>query len=550
MMKHRAIASLPLLFAAAGLLAQTDSRRVAPFAGRRLALVIGNQAYSWFPLVNPINDARAVARTLLDVGFAAGDIRLVLDARQSDLRRAAREFAESVKPGDLALVYYSGHGVEVKGGNYLLPVDLPRDATEGYVEDEAVSAQRLLRDLDEHGARVRVLILDACRDNPLRAARSIGGGLAPMEGRGSLIVFATEAGRTAGDNPGGSNGVFTQYLLEGLRQPGVSLDDAMKHVSRNVARATGEKQVPAIYGLLLEDVILLPAAAPAPAPVAAPSVVQPVPAAPPVVERAPQPGQLKVNPADAQLYAWIPPGRFRLGCSLGDGECFDNEKPAHDVQIAKGFWLGRTSVTVGAWKRYRAATGKPALPAVDAMGRKINEAGGDDNLPAVSMTWYEARGFCEWSGGRLPTEAEWEYAARAGSTASRYGSLDAIAWYGDNSGRLRVDSAQIWREDQANYVKRLYDNGHALHLVGQKQPNAWNLYDTLGNVWQWTADWYDGKYYDRRDMQDPPGPPSGQSRVIRGGAWNYYPRVIRVSFRGRYAPEQHEDNIGLRCMAP
>jgi uncharacterized caspase-like protein len=153
--------------------AQDDGRRVTPpFAGRRQALVIGNKSYSWKPLANPQNDARAVAAALRDLSFAERDIRLVLDARRQELRRAVREFVQSVKPGDLAFVYYSGHGVELKGNNYLLPIDLPADATEGYVEDEAVSAQRILRDLTDNGARVRVLILDACRDNPLRANKS------------------------------------------------------------------------------------------------------------------------------------------------------------------------------------------------------------------------------------------------------------------------------------------------------------------------------------------------------------------------------------------
>jgi len=267
-------------------------------------------------------------------------------------------------------------------------------------------------------------------------------------------------------------------------------------------------------------------------------------AAPPVLRA----GATKRNEKDGLTYVWIPPGKFVMGCSPGDRECYDDEKPAHEVEITRGFWLGQTSVTVGAWKRYRAAAGKPALPTSDSLGRKnLNEAGGDDNMPAVFVTWDEARSYCEWAGGRLPTEAEWEYAARAGNAAARYGELDAIAWYGDNSGKQRIDSAEIWRTDQANYTKRLFENGNGPHPVGQKQRNAWNLYDMLGNVWQWTADWYDQKYYGRRDSRDPPGPPGGTERVLRGGSWSDDSRDARASGRGRNGPANRGYFVGVRC---
>ena len=255
------------------------------------------------------------------------------------------------------------------------------------------------------------------------------------------------------------------------------------------------------------------------------------------LEAAPaRPGQVKVNPTDGRRYVWIPPGTFAMGCSPGDYECFGDEKPVHQVTITKGYWMGQTPVTVGAWKQYRAASAKPAPP-----------AGSDDSMPVVSVKWGEARDFCGWAGNRLPTEAEWEYAARAGNTSARYGSLDAVAWYGDNSGKQRIDSTEIWRKDQANYARRLSENGNGPHRVGQKAPNAWNLYDMLGNVWQWTADWYDAGDYGRGESRDPMGPSSGQYRILRGGSWYYVPRGVRVSGRLRIEPQLRFNDFGFRC---
>ncbi len=216
-------------------------------------------------------------------------------------------------------------------------------------------------------------------------------------------------------------------------------------------------------------------------------------------------GQSMVNPTDDLPYVWIPPGSFTMGCSPADPECARDEKPAVQVTIAKGFWMGQTPVTQEAYQR---VTGKsPGY----FKGAKF---------PADSMSWDEAQSYCQATGMRLPTEAEWEYAARAGTTASRYGDLDQIAWYGVNS-------------------------SDKTHEVMQKQPNAWNLYDMLGNVWEWTVDWY-GEY--SATAEDPAtGPATGKIRVLRGGSWGNGPSFVRASVRSGNEPENRSNVVGFRC---
>ena len=258
-------------------------------------------------------------------------------------------------------------------------------------------------------------------------------------------------------------------------------------------------------------------------------------------------GQVRSNERDGQQYVWIPPGNFRMGCSFGDGECLEGEQPVREVTITKGFWLAQTAATMRTWRKYRLAAGGASLPVMDDHGHKLNDAHADDDMPVNGLTWQEAAHLCAWAGGRLPTEAEWEYAARAGTTSVRYGDLDLIAWFGSNSGKNRLDSEKLWEADRRKYAMMLLENDNNPHAVGRKQPNPWNLYDMLGNVWQWTADWYDHGYYARAENVDPSGPPTGKLKVLRGSSWGEVPRTVRVSIRGRDEPEGRSSTFGVRC---
>jgi len=202
---------------------------------------------------------------------------------------------------------------------------------------------------------------------------------------------------------------------------------------------------------------------------------------------------VKTNPQDGLTYVWIPAGVFQTGCSRGDAECFGWEQPRREVQISKGFWIGETEVTQAAYER---VTGTNPSRYRGAR-RPVDQVGSTDSGQ-----------YCAATGMRLPTEAEWEFAARGGSVASRFGELERIAWYEANS------------DDQT-------------HDVGQKLPNGFGLYDMLGNVWEWVEDAWGRE----------------GAKVLKGAAFFNIARDVRVSNRLWAAPDTRHRDMGFRCAA-
>lgn len=208
----------------------------------RRALVVGNDHYPRFPLVNAVNDARAVARQLEDLGFAVDQI---LDTDLETLERSVDKFVAQLESGDVAVFFYSGHGIQIRGENFMLPVD--HDAQDEVdAMHQAFSVNRLLRRMEARDTRLNLLILDACRNNPYRWMRSTSGkGLAHMSaGVGTFIAFATGPGNVASDNPRGRNGLFTSFLLEALKEPCLKLEEVFKQVRRDVHEASAGRQLP------------------------------------------------------------------------------------------------------------------------------------------------------------------------------------------------------------------------------------------------------------------------------------------------------------------
>ena len=290
------------------------------------------------------------------------------------------------------------------------------------------------------------------------------------------------------------------HSIEEARNPNVALKAVAHQIRADLQRRRAEsKKKPSAV-----------AAGAAAAPSAAPKPPEPAPLVTPTAH------EIRIHPKDGLPYVWIPAGRFRMGASDGDTEARDNEKPPHEVQITKGFWLGQTPVTVAAYRRYENATGI-SMP----KGPSFDRAWKEENLPMTMVSWDDSQAYCKWAGLRLPTEAEWEYAARAGTTGPRYGKLDEIAWYANNTGGKPCP-------------------------VARKKANAFQLYDMLGNVWEWIEDWHSA--YEDRSIDGPKGSPKGDYHVLRGGSWYINPRFVRASCRDFNHPAGRNNYIGFRCV--
>jgi formylglycine-generating enzyme required for sulfatase activity len=242
------------------------------------------------------------------------------------------------------------------------------------------------------------------------------------------------------------------------------------------------------------------------------------------------------TPADLDLeWQRISAGTFVMGSDQGT----EDAQPSHRVEITTPFRMSTHEVTVRQFRLFVEATGYTTD--AERLGGAWRAKNSDSlrtpgltwrnpgfeqspDHPVVCVSWNDAQAFADWIGGRLPTEAEWEYAARAGVTYPKLsGEWKRTTWYAENSG------------------------GHT-HPVGQKEPNNWGLYDVQGNAWEWVQDWYSPDYYERSPTKDPEGPESGELRVCRGGSW--YNQTCWLPSRNRASPTYRANNIGFRVVKP
>ncbi|MDA3950112.1 MAG: SUMF1/EgtB/PvdO family nonheme iron enzyme [Spirochaeta sp.] len=557
----------------------------------RTALLVANNTYRSFGnLDNPVPEARSLAAALRRIGF---DVTVVENAGREAMLDALADFEQAIKSrgGGIAFFHYGGHAVQMDGKNYLIPSD-------AHIPDErrlvtrAVNSDEVMLALDASGSDTNIVILDACRNNPLPArSRSATRGLAPVtvRPRNSIIAYSAESDQEALD------GVFTPVLTQAITREGVSFTAVLMEVRSEVFRRTNGQQVTGEYGQLFEPVYLagLPGVA---SPAARPgfqvertvgSIRVTVETAGTVYldgERIGELGagqsatlsdvetgsrRLEVRYDDgegetstvtvrsgtaatarfsyverAEVRESIPTefvqgGTFRMGSPSGGN---DNERPVRSVTVSS-FRMARTATTFAQYDEFARATSRD-LPNDRGWGR--------GERPVINVTWYDAVAYANWlseqdgltpayrisgtnvswnqgaNGWRLPTEAEWEFAARGGTQSRDYtyaGSDDvnAVAWYRENS-------------------------NSRTQPVGGKRANEVGLYDMSGNVWEWMWDWFGD--YPSSAQTDPSGPSSGSRRVLRGGSWGGTATDSRSADRYGGPPGFRNGNSGFRLVRP
>ena len=555
-------------------------------ADGRVALVVGNSTYAHIGrLPNPDNDARDISSALRRLGF---EVTTEFDADRVELTQALRAFARRSAGADVSLVFYAGHGIEMDGVNYLVPIDarLERDVDVRY---ETVTLDDLL--VSTSGASLRLVILDACRNNPLArsmqrtaATRTVSGGSfadlnEDLLGDETLVAYAAAAGTTAADGRG-RNSPYTAALLAYLEEP-VELLTLFRRVRARVLASTNGEQRPHEYASLLGEhylggtptsgTVAVAAGAPPEAlverenlfwqsiansedpadfrayltqypngafallarnrVVALGAGVGDLVGDPPAVER-PRPASPTREFRDCDdcpAMVVVPAGRFRMGCVSGGDDCDRNERPVHEVEVA-AFALSKYEVTFEDYERFVAATGH-RWPDEEGWGR-----GG---RPVINVSWDDAVAYASWLSDetgeeyRLPSESEWEYAARTGTT-TRY------SW-GPNLGRNRancIGCGSRWDADRTA-------------PVGSFPANPWGLHDVHGNVSEWVQDCWHGNYRGAPDdgsaWQRRRGCGFGPDRrVLRGGSWAGHGIDLRSAYRRWIAAGDRYNTVGFR----
>jgi sulfatase modifying factor 1 len=548
-----------------------------PRPPHRWAILIGVDDYTHLQdLKFCAADQLALRNQLLQAGFAHDQVVLLHDRAEnnalrpfkSNIQRELEQVLALVEKGDLVVVGFSGHGVHLDGQSYFCPLDARLDEP----RTSMVSILSLYEQLERCPASLKLVLVDACRNDPRPSGRraprepettSAFVGTLQRPPKGILVLSSCDSGQMSCEEPEFGHGVFMHYLLSGLGGGAdadgdgrVSLLELYRYASKEtrhfVHRRYYALQTPTLRGEITDEVLDFDL-------------------------HAHDAGRLIFTNSLGMQLVRIPAGEFQMGTAEDpqalserfglNEELLGGETRAHRVRIGRPFFLGRHEVTVGQFRAFVEATGYRTEAEINSLGG----AGWDtasrtfradpnfnwrhwgapqrQNHPVVNVSWNDAVAFCTWLSRkeatiyRLPTEAEWEYACRAG-TNTYWHHGDAVE---DLTEIANVADAALAQQATDLKWPLSASDGYAFPApIGSFRPNAFGLYDMHGNVTEWCFDWFSASSYSATATVDPLGPPSGETRVLRGGSWLFDPAWSRSASRGRLPAEFRYVDIGFR----
>jgi len=539
--------------------------------GKRYALLIGVQEYDVNELHNlsfAEADVTKLAETLRQGGYDDGNIVLMTQSigakkarllpQASHIRRELDLLLGDLNRDDSVLIALAGHGVQFQGeeGSYFCPVDAKLTD-----RSTLLALKDVYTKLEQCGAGLRMLLVDACRNDPrtknarARAEVELESVTRPQvipPPGGVLAFFGCSAGEKTQENEELRHGVFFYFVNQGLQgeadldhdsqvSPEELVQYAKKRVRDFVRERNGIRQMPELVGSARDLSALV--------------TIKP---------DAPKPDLIVTTTARIKLKL-IPAGQFLMGSAPDDEDAGDDEKPWHWVRINQPFYLGVTEVTRGQFRRfvddvrYKTEAEKDGTGSLgwneDAKGEQdprfnwLNPGFEQtDDHPVVNVSWNDAQAFISWLSRkegrpyRLPTEAEWEYACRAGFRKKYVGGDDreSLAAFGNVSDGTAKEKYPRWTTIAAR-------DGYVYTApVGQFRANAFGLYDMHGNVWEWCQDWYESGYYTHSPVDEPVCSAAATFRVLRGGCWIHDPRLCRSARRYGYVPTHRDSGLGFR----
>jgi formylglycine-generating enzyme required for sulfatase activity len=534
---------------------------------RRYALLVGVKSYKkdqFRPLLYAENDVNALAAVFKGAGYKrvvlmtqeAGRADVDLLPTAKNVREQLRSLLKDRTAGHTVVVAFSGHGVQFQGddGHFFCPLDA--DLTD---RATLISLKEVYDELRKCEARVKLLLVDACRNDPLARRPTRALEKVKLESRtrpqrlrppgGVAALFSCSAGQESYESDRVKHGAFFYQVLQALRgrarnrRGAVDLADLFKHVKEEVPDAVKEEygpraeQKPELKGEVVDMVLIPPGRTAAP--------------------KGPAKGLGKeiANSIGMKLVL-IPAGKFTMGSPRFETDrepVYKGSEEQHVVEITRPFYLGRYEVTQA---EYQAVIdNNPSYFSTRADGKDQVKGLDTSKFPVESVSWNDAVTFCEALSARaaekraglvyrLPTEAEWEYACRGGASTRPFHFATSTSSLTSAQANF-IGYSPYGVSVRGRYLQRTT-------AVGSYQANAFRLFDMHGNVQEWCADWYAADYYKSSPRQDPKGPPTGSRRVVRGGCWYDTGLNCRAASRGYRGPVTRNFGVGFRvaCSAP